>query len=38
MVVDFVATLDDFKVPKKEQAELLALVGPTKADIVRVKK
>lgn len=34
MVADFVATLNHFKVPEKEQQELLALVGPTKADIV----
>jgi len=34
MVSDFVATLDQFKVPKAEQAELLAIVGSTKADIV----
>ena len=34
MVADFVATLNEFNVPEKEQAELLALVGPTKGDIV----
>ena len=34
MVVDFVATLNHFKVPKKEQDELLAIVGSTKGDIV----
>jgi hemoglobin len=34
MVRVFVATLNDFKVPEKEQGELLALVGPAKADIV----
>ncbi len=37
MVVDFVACLNHFKVPEKEQGELLALVGPTKADIVTAK-
>src|SRR6266536_1847262 len=30
MVHDFVATLDDFKVPKAEQNELLTIVGTTK--------
>ncbi len=34
MVVDFVATLNTFKVPKKEQDELLAIVESTKGDIV----
>lgn len=34
MVQIFVATLNDLKVPEKEQGELLALVGPTKTDIV----
>lgn len=34
MVADFVATLNHFKVPEKEQGELLGLVGPSKADIV----
>ena len=34
MVVDFVATLNDFNVPKKEQDELLAIVASTKGDIV----
>ncbi len=37
MVADFVACLNHFKVPEKEQGELLALVGPTKADIVTAK-
>jgi len=37
MVADFVASLNHFKVPKKEQGELLALVAPTKADIVTAK-
>lgn len=34
MVRDFVEVLDQFKVPKGEQAELLAIVGTTKGDIV----
>ena len=34
MVADFVATLNEFKVPKQEQDELLAIVGTTKGDIV----
>jgi hemoglobin len=34
MVTDFRKTLDKFKVPKKEQDELVALVGTTKPDIV----
>jgi hemoglobin len=34
MVHDFVDVLDQFKVPKAEQAELLAIVGTTKGDIV----
>jgi len=34
MAGDFKATLDAFKVPKKEQDELFAIVGTTKADIV----
>ncbi|MEK0337429.1 MAG: hypothetical protein QQN41_08355, partial [Nitrosopumilus sp.] len=38
MVVDFVATLNEFNVPEKEQGELLALVVPTKGDIVTVKE
>ena len=38
MVADFVATLNEFKVPEKEQGELLALVGPTKGDIVTAKE
>lgn len=33
-IADFVATLNEFNVPEKEQGELLALVGPTKGDIV----
>lgn len=38
MVRVFVETLTDFKVPEKEQNELLALVGPTKGDIVTATK
>lgn len=34
MVRDFVAVLDQFQVPKAEQAELLTIVGSTKPDIV----
>lgn len=34
MVHDFVQTLDEFKVPKAEQTELLTIVGSTKGDIV----
>ncbi|TAL44196.1 MAG: group 1 truncated hemoglobin [Chitinophagaceae bacterium] len=34
MAGHFVATLNKFKVPKKEQDELLAIVGTTKKDIV----
>ncbi|HEY4640496.1 MAG TPA: group 1 truncated hemoglobin [Thermoanaerobaculia bacterium] len=34
MVHDFVEVLDQFKVPKAEQAELLTIVGTTKSDIV----
>jgi hemoglobin len=35
MVVDFKATLDKFKVPQREQQELITIVGSTKNDIVR---
>jgi len=35
MVVDFKATLDKFKVPQREQQELITIVGSTKSDIVR---
>ncbi|MGH2436351.1 MAG: group I truncated hemoglobin [bacterium] len=35
MVVDFRATLDKFKVPQKEQQELITIVGTTKGDIVK---
>jgi hemoglobin len=34
MVADFRRTLDAFKVPQKEQEELLTIVGSTKGDIV----
>ena len=34
MARDFVEVLDQFKVPKAEQAELLTIVGSTKGDIV----
>jgi hemoglobin len=35
MVADFRTTLDQFKVPAKEQEELIAIVGTTKKDIVK---
>jgi hemoglobin len=35
MVVDFKATLDKFKVPQREQQELVTIVGSTRNDIVR---
>ncbi len=35
MVEDLVKTLNKFKVPAKEQGDLLALLGPMKPDIVR---
>ena len=35
MVTDFKATLDKFKVPQREQQELIAIVGSTRNDIVR---
>ena len=38
MVADFVKTLNEFKVPEKEQKELLDIVGSTKADIVMAKE
>lgn len=34
LVEDLVKTLDKFNVPKKEQGELLAILGPMKPDIV----
>lgn len=36
LVEDLVAALDHFKVPEKEKSELLALLGPMKADIVEI--
>ena len=36
MVTDFRKTLDKFKVPGKEQEELITIVGSTKKDIVKV--
>ena len=38
MVKVFSQLLIDFKVPEKEQKELFALIGPTKADIVTAKE
>jgi len=35
MVADFRRTLDKFKVPAKEQEELITIVGSTKKDIVK---
>jgi len=35
MVADFRKTLDKFKVPAKEQNELITIVGSTKKDIVK---
>ena len=35
MVADFKATLNTFKVPQREQQELITIVGSTKNDIVR---
>ena len=35
MVADFKATLDKFKVPQREQQELVAIVGSTRNDIVQ---
>jgi hemoglobin len=37
LVVDLVATLDEFDVPKAEQDELLGLLGPMRGDIVEVE-
>ena len=37
VVDDLVKTLNKYKVPQKEQQELLALLGPMKPDIVEVK-
>ena len=36
LVEDLVSTLDGFSVPAGEQAELLALLGPMKADVVEI--
>ena len=38
MVADFKLTLNKFKVPEKEQAELIGIVATTKADIVMAPK
>ena len=38
MVADFKVTLNKFKVPTKEQAELIGIVATTKADIVMAPK
>jgi hemoglobin len=35
MVTDFRQTLDKFKVPQKEQAELVTIIEGTKKDIVK---
>ena len=35
MVADFHKTLDKFKVPSREQQELITIVGSTKKDIVQ---
>jgi hemoglobin len=37
LVEDLLATLDEFDVPKREQDELLALLGPMRDDIVEVE-
>jgi hemoglobin len=37
LVEDLVATLDQFSVPQAEEAELLALLGPLRDDIVEVE-
>lgn len=34
MIKDFIATLNDFEVPEKEQDELLAIMESTKGDII----
>ncbi len=38
MVADFKVTLNKFKVPTKEQEELIGIVATTKADIVMAPK
>ena len=35
MIAEFKTTLDKFKVPQREQQELITIVGSTKSDIVR---
>ncbi len=37
VVDDLVQTLNKYKVPEKEQNELLAILGPMRPDIVEVK-
>jgi hemoglobin len=37
LVADLVATLDQFKVPKAEQQELLGILGTLRGDIVEVE-
>jgi hemoglobin len=37
LVEDLVATLNEFNVPKAEQDELLALLGPMRAEIVEIE-
>jgi hemoglobin len=37
LVADLVATLDEFKVPKAEQQELLGILGTLRGDIVEVE-
>jgi len=37
LVADLVATLDEFRVPKPEQDELLGLLGPMRDEIVEVE-
>jgi hemoglobin len=37
LVADLVATLDQFKVPKAEQQELLGILGSLRGDIVEVE-
>ena len=37
MVDDLVQTLNAYKVPKKEQDELLALLAPMKSDVVQAR-
>ncbi len=37
LVADLVATLDEFRVPKPEQDDLLGLLGPMRDEIVEVE-